>query len=256
LPIIDRFCDIILYGDKMQRYFINTDSIQKEKIAINDSDFHHIKNVMRMKPGDEIIVTTFSGKSYKAVINEYTKSSVICKRVEELSISDNTLNVSLAQALIKRDNFELILQKATELGVKEIIPMTSSRTIIKIDDLEKKQTRYNAIVKEASEQSERVNVPVIRTITALESLPFAEYDCVMIAYERHDHQDLKSRIEAIKPSQKVLIVVGPEGGFTENEIGFLKEKGTLVSLGNTILRSETAAIYFISAFRLLWEGFK
>ena len=235
----------------MQRYFLNDDAVAEQHALISGSDYHHIKNVMRLKVGDKVIVTLFSGRTFKAKIDTYTKKDVILKIVEDLEVSDNTLNVTLAQALIKREPFELVLQKATELGVKGIYPINTERSIIKIDDFSKKKQRYESIVKEASEQSERAKMPVIHDLIDLMDLPFEEYNHVFLAYERHDQLALHQLIGAIPNTDSVLVIIGPEGGFCDQEIEQLKEKTTLISLGNTILRSETAAIYILSVFRYL-----
>ncbi len=238
----------------MQRYFVGDEAVNENRIAISGGDFHHIRNVMRMNIGDELVVTTFSGSSFKTRISSFNKGEVVVEIIERLNQSDNTLNISLAQALIRRENFELVLQKATELGVREIFPLKTERQVIKLEDISKKKFRYEAIVKEASEQSERAKMPIIRDLSTIESLPYHEYDHILIAYARHDAREFKSIISQISSDKKVLVLVGPEGGFSEREIEFLKTKGQLVLLGDTILRSETAGIYIVSAFRFIWGG--
>ncbi len=237
----------------MQRYFVQDDNINKDKAIITDGDFHHIRNVMRFNIGDELIITSYSGDSYKAIIDYFAKKEVGLKLTDKLIVKDNTLNISLAQALIKRDNFELVLQKTTELGIKEIFPLRTEHSIIKIEDFSKKKSRYQSIVKEASEQSERKVMPVIHDLCGKEEVNYNDFDYVLIAYARENNKQLLSFIKDIKLNAKVLLIIGPEGGFSESEIIFFESKGKLVSLGNTILRSETAAIYFTSIFRLLWE---
>lgn len=242
-----------LKGEFMQRYFIEENQIKDKSITITNSDMHHMKNVMRFKKGEMVICIT-NTKAYKASIKEYFKNEVELTVVEELESTNNTLNVTLAQSLIKKDKFELVLQKATELGVKEIIPLQAKRSIIKIDNFAKKLIRYNSITKEASEQSERSSLPKITNIQVLEEIDYSSYDYVFTAYARHDQVSLKQVISPLKKTDHILILIGPEGGFTETEINYLKEKTTIVSLGNTILRSETAAIYLLSAIRLMMEN--
>ena len=232
----------------MQRYFIKENQINDSIITISNQDFHHIKNVMRFKIGDPVIVVTDNLKTYLAKITEYNKSSVL------LNIIDNTLNVTLAQSLIKKDKFELVLQKATELGIKEIIPLQAKRSIIKIDNFEKKLLRYNTITKEASEQSERSSLPIISNIKTIKDIDYSKYDYIFTAYARNELISLNNQLKSIKKTDNILVLIGPEGGFDESEIEYLKEKSNLVSLGNTILRSETAALYLISALRLIMEN--
>jgi 16S rRNA (uracil1498-N3)-methyltransferase len=237
----------------MQRYFIKEEQIEDNLIKIKDSDFHHIKNVMRFKVGTELITTTFKGISFLTEISHFEKNSVFLKIIKELETTNNTINVTLAQSLIKKDKFELVLQKATELGVKEIIPLQTKNSIIKIDDFQKKKIRYETIVKEASEQSERNVMPKINDLLDIKSLPYDNYDFVFTAFARKNSESLLEEIKDIDSSKSVLVLIGPEGGFDKAEIEYLQSKSTLVSLGKTILRSETAAIYFLSALRLIWE---
>ncbi len=238
----------------MQRYFIKEEQIKDNSITISDSDFHHIKNVMRFKVGSELVVITYTGKSYLTVLSCFEKNSVILNIKEALKTINNTLNVTLAQALIKRDKFELVLQKTTELGVKEIIPLKTKNSIIKIDNFDKKKLRYETIVKEASEQSERNKVPKIHDLLDIKSLPYENYDYVFTAYARKNSKSLLGEIRTIDSSKSVLVLIGPEGGFDKAEIEYLESRSKIISLGNTILRSETAAIYFLSAIRLIWEN--
>ncbi len=238
----------------MQRYFIKENQINDSIITISNQDLHHIKNVMRFKIGDSVIVVTDSLKTYLAKISEYNKSSVLLNIIEELDTVDNTLNVTLAQSLIKKDKFELVLQKATELGIKEIIPLQAKRSIIKIDNFEKKLLRYNTITKEASEQSERSSLPIISNIKTIKEIDYSKYDYIFTAYARNELISLNDQLKSIKKTDNILILIGPEGGFDQTEIEYLKEKSNLVSLGNTILRSETAALYLISALRLMMEN--
>ncbi|MBN2540678.1 MAG: 16S rRNA (uracil(1498)-N(3))-methyltransferase [Bacilli bacterium] len=236
----------------MQRYFIQDQQIHNNLAIITDQDAHHIKNVMRLKPGDALIVVSYSGKTYEAKIKEFTKKDVILTLGNEQIVLDNTLNLTIAQALIKKDAFELVLQKTTELGAKGIIPLSTNHSIVKIDDFAKKKTRYETIVKEASEQSERNRMPIIHDICNIETLPYQDYDTIFIAYAREESQTLKAAMENLPKTKNTLVLIGPEGGFSPSEIQFLQTRGTIVTLGNTILRSETAAIYVMSVFRHVW----
>ncbi len=238
---------------KMQRYFIKEKAINNSLVIIEGKDYHHIKNVMRFKIGDLVIINTNQDKCYEASISSFTNDKVYLKITKELSIKKNIINLSIAQTLIKKDNFELVLQKTTELGVKEIYPMLTNRSIIKVSDLSKKLPRYNTIIKEASEQSERSSLPKIHNLFKLDSLPFDEFDTVLIAFAREQENNLSEVIKNINKDSSVLVLIGPEGGFNEKELDFLQTKGQFISLGKTILRSETAAIYVASAFRLMWS---
>lgn len=244
--------DIIFMVITMQRYFIHDNQIHQNLATISDQDFHHIKNVMRFKPKDRLILVTYEGRTFEATIREFTKKEVLVTLENELPAVDNAMPVTLAQALIKKDAFELVLQKATELGVEAIIPLSTKHSIVKIEDFGKKKIRYETIVKEASEQSERNTMPRIHELYTIETLPYENYDFVYIAYAREDATTLKTSIQDLPNNKNVLVLIGPEGGFSASEIQFLATKGTLVSLGDTILRSETAALYVLSVFRHVW----
>lgn len=236
----------------MQRYFIEQENKQGNSVTISGKDFHHIKNVMRCVKKDIVIVTLPSGESYEATIVSFSKDSVNLKITKELNEKNKTMNLAIAQALIKKDHFELVLQKTTELGVKELFPIMTQRSIVKLNNLTKKMPRYQTIVKEASEQSERTNLPKIHELSSIKTLPYDLFDVVLIAYARETGNQLRSVISEIGKHNKVLVLIGPEGGFNDSELEFLKTVGTFISLGDTILRSETAAIYVASAFRYLW----
>ena len=239
----------------VQRYFVEDKYFEGDFVTIENNDFHHIKNVMRLHLEDVIVVCNYSGQTFKAKIIEILKDSIVLKILEEIIREDNTMNLSIAQALIRKDNFELVLQKVTELGVSEFYPLETIRSIIKIDNFAKKHERYKTIAKEASEQSERTKPTVVNQLSTIYDLPLNNYDYVLVAYARegNDHS-LISQIRRIAKTKKVLVLIGPEGGFDDKEIEFLKSKSKLVSLGKTILRSETAAIFVASAFRYQWEA--
>jgi len=237
----------------MQRYFIETKYFNKNLIEITDKDFHHIKNVMRNKIGDELVVCNYQKQAYRTKIINLQKNAITVEIIENLKLESNTLNLTIAQSLIRKDNFELVLQKATELGVKEIIPLLTDRSIIKVNNQAKKLNRYKLIVKEASEQSERITVPTISDITKLEALQFKNYDLVLVAYAREDKDlRLSNVLKTVDESSNVLALIGPEGGFSSKELDFLQDKAKFISLGNTILRSETAGVYITSAIRYQW----
>jgi 16S rRNA (uracil1498-N3)-methyltransferase len=154
--------------------------------------------------------------------------------------------------MIKRDGFELALKKMTELGVEGIIPLMTDHSIIHIKDFEKKKIRYQSICKESSEQSERSYLPTIHDLSHLNDLDVSAYDHLFCAHAREQNQTLKDELKQIHSSDKSLVLIGPEGGFSKKEIELLKKKGFQnVSLGETILRAETAATYVASVFRFM-----
>lgn len=241
-------------GDMMQRYFIKNNQKEDSLIYITGTDFNHMSFVMRFKLGQQVIVINEDGEEYVTNIIAYKKNLVTLEIIKQLPKKNRTYQVTLAQSLIKKNKFELILQKATELGVTQIIPLKTTNSIVKLDDLSKKQERYESILKEASEQSERNSIPMLLELSDIYSIPFDDFDYVFTAYARNDQMSLKEILQPIEPNKSILILIGPEGGFTEKEITFLKSKSEIVSLGNTILRSETAALYLLSAIRLVLDN--
>lgn len=239
----------------MQRYFIPFDA-NDEIITITGNDFHHIKNVMRMKVGDIFYVSN-NETVYYAEIIEFLIDSVRCRLIEEVKDTNELpVRVAIAQGIPKSDKLEFVIQKTTELGVHEIIPVKSERSIVKIDAKKavKRKERYEKIAKEASEQCHRTKIPQINDFMTIKEL--IEYSrsfthC-FVAYEASSEAD-KSRFallfHELKPTDSVLFYVGPEGGISDQELSSLKDAGfQVISLGNRILRTETAPIMIMSSF--------
>ena len=236
----------------MQRYFANID--QNYNVCFSKEDEHHILHVMRMKIADEIEVVNNS-KVYLCRIDQINplKVSIIHEISNDVEIKED---ITLLFALTKGDKTDLVLQKATELGVKKVALITSERTVVSYDnkDVEKKLARFSKIMKEASEQSHRVIVPELLGIFNLKILPKEAFsDINYVAYEK-DASKTNEMFEGLTKGKSVSILVGPEGGFSEQEINNLTKQGFIrTSLGKRILRAETAAIYALSVLGYLLE---
>ena len=241
----------------MQRYFISSSQIQESYAFITGQDHHHIKNVMRSRIGDEITIVDESGNGFLAKISEITNQLIKVDLINRLDSNIKQSKITIAQALIKKDRFEWFLEKATELGVYSIIPTLFEYSIIKIDEENesKKIQRYQTIVKEASEQSKRFVVPKIQNVMKLSQLPFEQYDKVLICYEGASSDDfIMSIVQELNSSMSILVIIGPEGGISPKELAILQsKKGVICSIGNRILRSETAGLLVLSVVNSIWE---
>ena len=233
----------------MQQYFI--DKKITETLTIKDREIlHHMNRVMRMQKGDQVALCGREGHCFKMKIVSMDTKTVALRRLERLKDIRHAIDITLAQALIRKTPFELTLQKAVELGVEGFIPLETKRTVVKITqkDEAKKLARFEKIAREASEQSRRSTVPSIQKSINVKDINVDAYTHVFVPYENEDTLSAKDAFKVIEPGQSVLIVIGPEGGFTDSEIGSLRTKGArVISLGPRILRSETASLYTLSA---------
>ncbi|MBQ6838811.1 MAG: 16S rRNA (uracil(1498)-N(3))-methyltransferase [Clostridia bacterium] len=243
----------------MHNFFVDEKNRQGDFYYITDSDFNHIKNVLRMKIGDEFLVSV-SGKSDLCVLEELTGDSAVAK-IQEENYQDTSLPIKLYlfQGLPKADKMELVIQKAVELGVEGVIPVEMNRCVVKIEEKKKKskQARWQAISESAAKQSKRTVIPEIFDIVSYKQAmeKAKEMDLFIVPYESKDGMNsTKNALSKMKKGMKVGILIGPEGGFEEKEI-FEAEKigGEIVSLGKRILRTETAAITALSMCMLYAE---
>ena len=239
----------------MQRYFADID--QEYFVHLTKEDEHHVLHVMRMKKGDEIEVVD-NQKLYLCRLDD--TNPLVISMVHEIA-SDVELNedVTLLYALTKGDKIDLVLQKATELGVKKVALIQSERSVVKYDnkDIEKKSQRFIKIMKEASEQSHRLMVPRFLGVYNLKALPPEAFsDVNFVAYEK-DASKSNEQFQGLAKGKSVSVLIGPEGGFTKQEIEKLVDLGFIrTSLGKRILRAETAAIYALSVIGYLLEDEK
>ena len=233
----------------MSTFYVKNEQIIENKINILDEDVNHIKNVLRYKIDDKLDVCDENGTRYKTIIENFEKDKVILNILE---ISNETteckINITLYQGLPKSDKMDLIVQKCTELGVKEIVPVVSERVIVKLDDKNeaKKQERWQKIAKEAAKQSGRQIVPNVKNAINLKNIieNLSKYDIVIVPYECEKEHNIKNILRNISNTKDIAIIIGPEGGFSENDIEILNEVENLkkVSLGPRILRTETAGL--------------
>lgn len=253
----------------MYQFFVDSEAIDEmgHTVTITGSDFNHIKNVLRMKKGEEINVSDGrTSKEYRCQINEYTEGAVICDLcfVKE-SDTELPVKVYLFQGLPKADKMELIIQKAVELGVCQVIPVACGRSVVKLDEkkADKKIARWQGIAEAAAKQSKRGYIPEISQVMSFkEAVRYANTVCKkkLVPYELaesdSDSMDRTRKIFAeLKPQEDIAIFIGPEGGFEDNEIELCQQEGIEpITLGRRILRTETAGLTVLSWIVLNLEG--
>lgn len=240
----------------MYHFFVEPSQISDTSVIITGGDVNHIRNVLRLKPGDEISISNgIDGRDYRCGIEEITDSEVACtlRFIKEDGV-ELPSRVYLFQGLPKGDKMEFIIQKMVELGVYEIIPVAMKRCVVKLDDKKSraKTARWQGISEAAAKQSRRGIVPCVQKVMSYqEALEYAgNIDVKLVPYEMENRLDgaagmagTRQLIDHLEPGQSVAIFIGPEGGFEESEIQAAIDCGMKpVTLGRRILRTETAGM--------------
>jgi len=235
----------------LPRFFVSPSQIQGKQIVIQGEDVKHISKVLRLKKGDKILICNRQGIDYECIIKDMEKiitAEIISKNA---SIGEALTKITLFQALTKSDKMDYIIQKAVELGVHRIVPIVTERTIVKIENEKKENSklqRWNKISESAAKQSQRGIIPeVAAVIPLIEAFNQAEkMDLKLIPYEMEKNNHLKDLL-ANCTAKSIAIFIGPEGRFEESEINLAKEHGIIpVTLGRRILRTETAGLVTVS----------
>ncbi|MBR3968578.1 MAG: 16S rRNA (uracil(1498)-N(3))-methyltransferase [Clostridia bacterium] len=232
----------------MYNFFVKADNKKNDRYFISGNDFNHIKNVLRMGIGEQFLVSC-DNVSDLCEIQCIESDTVIAKIISENYQDTNLpIKIHLFQGLPKSDKLELIIQKAVELGITSVTPVSMKRSIVKIDDKKKnsKRERWQAIAEAAAKQSKRTNVPEVCEILSYKQMinVAKDLDLLLVPYECAEGMAAtKDALSKIKGGMNVGIVIGPEGGFEPSEIDLATEAGgKIISLGSRILRCETAAI--------------
>ena len=236
----------------MYQFFVEDAQIQENFVLIEGTDVNHIKNVLRMKPGERIRVSNQSGTDCFYTIAEVTDVFVWAEIVEKDEKGTELQNkIYLFQGLPKNDKMELIIQKAVELGVYEVIPVAMKNCVVKLDEkkAQNKVKRWQGIAESAAKQSKRSLIPNVRMpMSFKEAAAFAQdLDVKLVPYENErGMRATKDVISSIETGQSIAVFIGPEGGFAPEEIALVKDDMKLISLGKRILRTETAGMTALS----------
>lgn len=243
----------------MYNFFVENTAKKDGRYFIAGADYNHIKNVLRMNMGEQFLVSC-EGVSDLCELESIEIDTVVAKIIKPNYQSTNLpINIHLFQGLPKSDKLELIIQKAVELGVATVTPVSMKRSIVKIDDKKKKskRERWQAIAEAAAKQSKRTAVPEVCDILSYKEFiaRAKELDLLLVPYECADGMAAtKAALSEIKSGMNVGIIIGPEGGFEQKEIeDALEIGGKVISLGSRILRTETAAITTIAMCMLYSE---
>jgi len=241
----------------MARFYVPEPQIEKGLLKVDGSEVKHIRKVLRLKTGDRITIFDGLTKEYEGTIVESESSSVSIRIQNAFSPErDSPLEITLAQSLLKGEKMDYLIQKATELGVKEIVPFFSSRSISLPENSKKleRHDRWEKIAVAASKQCGRGVLPEIRSLQnysdMLRSVP---QDSLRLILWEKERVGLKEVLKGAMEKKKIFFLVGPEGGFSQEEVDQSKEKGFIpISLGKRILRAETASLCLISILQYEW----
>ena len=250
----------------MSKFFVRDEQIDNDIIKIQGPDVNHIKNVLRQKVGDEIIICNSDKENtYLCDITKMEKEIIECKIVRGLEDFKSNIKVTIMQGLPKKDKMDLVIQKSVELGCYDIQPVDMERCIVKYEekDKRKKLERWQKISEVAAKQCDRNFIPKVNNIMTLKNICnlLPEYDIVILAYEKEEKTKLKEVLKRIKEKYgeseiKIAVIIGPEGGISPKEVEMIKENDDVitVTLGKRILRTETVALNVLSIIMYELEG--
>lgn len=240
----------------MYKFFVKENQIEENRVQIIGEDVNHIKNVLRLQPNENIQICNIDEeKTYITKIIEIHSNIIITEIIEEYTYTtESDISLHIFQGLPKQEKMEQIIQKATEIGVNDIIPIKMERCVVKLDEktASKKIERWQKIAEVAAKQSKRDKIPTIHSCINFKNLYeiLKKYDIVIVAYEEEKEVNIKQVLKDAKQnnSKEIALIIGPEGGIAKEEIEFLNTISNvkIVTLGKRIFRTETAPLVLVS----------
>lgn len=242
----------------MFQFFVEPEQIGIENVRITGSDVNHIKNVLRMKTGEKVRISDNCSKDYLCEITSITAQEIGLRILEKCDNTELPIEITLFQGLPKSDKMELIIQKAVELGVSEIVPVAMKNCVVKLDmkKAKAKQNRWQAIAESAAKQSKRSIIPKVLEVVSFEqaAAKAKDMEVKLVPYENERGMaHTREVFGRIQKGSRVAVFIGPEGGFAASEIELVKNDMELISLGNRILRTETAGLATLAMMILAIE---
>ena len=245
----------------MQHFFVTPSQVEGERIYIEGSDVNHMKNVLRMRPGEAVAISDGDNLKYRCVVEGYEEGRAVLAIQQRMPVdTELPCRITLFQGLPKQDKMELIVQKAVELGASQVVPVATRRSVVKLDEKKaaKKLQRWQQIAESAAKQAGRGYIPQVSSVLSYqEALEKAgELDVLLIPYELVEGmEEARKVVASIAQGQSVGIFIGPEGGFEKEEVDAAIHQGAkAITLGRRILRTETAGLAILSILMFRLEG--
>ena len=249
----------------MHHFFADPSQVAEDTVTITGPDVNHMKNVLRMKPGEALLVSDGTGNDYQCEIERLEADRAVVRICQAFcSQMELPSRIWLFQGLPKADKLEFIIQKAVELGLgaEAVVPVATKNAVVRLDEkkAQSKRKRWQSIAESAAKQSKRSRIPRVETVMSLkEAFGFIKeqgFDLCLIPYEQAQGMEtMKEALAQVSSGQSIAVFIGPEGGFDESEIKLALEHGVRpVSLGKRILRTETAGLAILSALMMKLEG--
>lgn len=246
----------------MHQFFVRPEQVAESPVQMTGGEYNHIRNVLRLRIGDRVVIQDGTGKEYLSVISEFdeNKQAVLLDIIDiRAGAGELPAGITLFQGYPKGDKMETIVQKAVELGASEIVPVMMKRSVVKLDSkrAQKKVERLQAIADSAAKQSKRGRIPQVTEVMAWQEAVAhaAELDYLLLPYEQAEGMEAARQVlKRAKGKERIGVFIGPEGGFDASEVEQLCGIGAQVmTLGHRILRTETAGMTVLSLLMFLLD---